>query len=157
MTVVSQPIAQTPIGTVVIGGRPYQVETNPEFIRFFGSLVGRVGGATGPGTVEIVSQQFEDAGIEETKALLYGMNSALMQAPSYAEIHERLTILERRALIPVGGVHVSLDSTNPATTLGYGTWTAIGTGTVLVGVDPGNSYWDAAGETGTRELQTVAP
>lgn len=49
--------------------------------------------------------------------------------------------------LPVGFVFTSMVNTDPATLLGYGTWTAIGTGRVLVGVDPADSAIDAPGKT----------
>jgi len=53
------------------------------------------------------------------------------------------------ALYPVGSVYTNASvSTNPATLLGFGTWTAFATGRVLVGVDSGNTAFDTLGETG---------
>ena len=49
---------------------------------------------------------------------------------------------------PVGAVFISVDSTNPATTLGYGTWVAFGAGRVLVGLDTGDTDFDTVEETG---------
>jgi hypothetical protein len=49
---------------------------------------------------------------------------------------------------PVGTIHITTSSANPATYLGYGTWAAYGTGRVLVGIDPSNPDYDTAGETG---------
>ncbi|HYE38154.1 phage baseplate protein [Methylocaldum sp.] len=49
--------------------------------------------------------------------------------------------------IKVDGLYLSLSSTNPATSLGYGTWEAFGTGRALVGIDPANTLMDTAGET----------
>jgi hypothetical protein len=37
------------------------------------------------------------------------------------------------SLYPVGSVIVTTNSTNPATTLGFGTWVQIAQGTVLTG------------------------
>ena len=52
-------------------------------------------------------------------------------------------------LYPVGSVYTNASvSTNPATLLGFGTWTAFGAGRVMVGFDSGNSLFDAAEETG---------
>ena len=52
-------------------------------------------------------------------------------------------------LYPVGSVYTNATvSTNPATLLGFGTWTAFGAGRVMVGFDSGNSLFDAAEETG---------
>lgn len=49
---------------------------------------------------------------------------------------------------PVGAVFVSVVSTNPATLLGFGTWSAFGAGRVLVGLDAGDPAFDTAEETG---------
>jgi len=50
--------------------------------------------------------------------------------------------------LPVGFVFISVAATNPATLLGYGTWTAFGAGRVLIGLDSGDGDFDAAEETG---------
>jgi hypothetical protein len=49
---------------------------------------------------------------------------------------------------PVGSVFISVVSTNPATLLGYGTWSAFGAGRVLVGLDSGDTAFDTVEETG---------
>jgi hypothetical protein len=48
---------------------------------------------------------------------------------------------------PVGSLFVAVVPTSPATLLGYGTWSAIGTGQVPVGVDSGDAAIDAAEKT----------
>jgi hypothetical protein len=53
------------------------------------------------------------------------------------------------AIYPVGSIYTNAtSSTNPATLLGFGTWTAFGAGRVMVGFDSGNALFDTAGETG---------
>ena len=53
------------------------------------------------------------------------------------------------AAYPVGSIYVNAtDDTNPATLLGFGTWTAFGTGKVLVGQDTGDASFDVLEETG---------
>lgn len=53
------------------------------------------------------------------------------------------------AVYPVGSVYVNAsDATNPATLLGFGTWTAFGAGKVPVGIDSGDTDFDTAEETG---------
>jgi hypothetical protein len=52
-------------------------------------------------------------------------------------------------LYPVGSVYTNASvSTNPATLLGFGTWTAFGAGRVPVGFDSSNALFDSAEETG---------
>lgn len=54
-----------------------------------------------------------------------------------------------KLLYPVGSIYVNAtSSTNPATLLGFGTWSAFGAGRVMVGFDSGNSLFDTAEETG---------
>ena len=52
------------------------------------------------------------------------------------------------ALFPVGAIYTAVVSTNPATLIGFGTWTAFGAGRVMVGFDSGNALFDSAEETG---------
>lgn len=49
---------------------------------------------------------------------------------------------------PVGSVFIAVVATNPATLLGYGTWSAFGAGRVLVGLDSGDTDFDVVEETG---------
>lgn len=56
---------------------------------------------------------------------------------------------------PVGSVFISAVSTNPATLLGYGTWSAIGAGRVLVGLDAGDPDFDTLEETGGAKSITL--
>ena len=57
---------------------------------------------------------------------------------------------------PAGSVFLSVVSTNPATLLGYGTWTAIAAGRMLVGLDSGDTDFDTAEETGGAKTKTIA-
>ena len=52
-------------------------------------------------------------------------------------------------LFPVGSIYTNaVDSTNPGTLLGFGTWTAFGAGRVPVGFNASNPLFDTAEETG---------
>jgi hypothetical protein len=52
-------------------------------------------------------------------------------------------------LYPVGSIYTNASvSTNPATLLGFGTWTAFAAGRVMVGFDSSNALFDTAEETG---------
>ena len=53
------------------------------------------------------------------------------------------------AIYPVGSIYTNAtSSTNPGTSLGFGTWTAFGAGRVMVGFNSGNALFDTAEETG---------
>lgn len=53
------------------------------------------------------------------------------------------------ALYPVGSIYTNAAvSTNPATLLGFGTWSSFGAGRFMVGLDAGNAAFDTAQETG---------
>ena len=54
-----------------------------------------------------------------------------------------------QAVYPVGSIYINASSaTNPATLLGFGTWTAFGAGRVMVGLDAADALFDTAEETG---------
>jgi hypothetical protein len=55
----------------------------------------------------------------------------------------------REALYPVGSIYTNAsNSANPATFLGFGTWTAFGAGRVMVGHNASDPLFDTAEETG---------
>lgn len=57
---------------------------------------------------------------------------------------------------PVGSVFISVVSTDPHTLLGFGTWSAIAEGRMLVGLDSGDADFNEAEETGgakTKDLE----
>jgi hypothetical protein len=56
---------------------------------------------------------------------------------------------------PINSIYISVVNTNPATTLGFGTWIAFGTGRVLVGFDAGQTEFDTAEETGGAKTHTL--
>jgi hypothetical protein len=55
---------------------------------------------------------------------------------------------------PIGSVFIAIVSTDPATLLGFGTWSAIAAGRVLVGLDAGQAKYDTPEETGGAETST---
>jgi hypothetical protein len=48
---------------------------------------------------------------------------------------------------PIGSIFISAVATDPATLLGFGTWSAHGAGRVLVGIDPGDPDFGVLGAT----------
>ena len=57
---------------------------------------------------------------------------------------------------PVGSIYINAAvSTNPATLLGFGTWTAFGAGRVMVGIDGTQSEFDTLEETGGAKTHTL--
>jgi hypothetical protein len=62
------------------------------------------------------------------------------------------------AVYPVGSIYINAGvSTNPATLLGFGTWTAFGAGKVLVGLDSADALFDTLEETGgSKDAITVS-
>ena len=66
----------------------------------------------------------------------------------------RLHVLE--TIYPVGSIYINAAvTTNPATLLGFGTWSSFGTGRCLVGYSPTDSDFDALQETGGAKTHTL--
>ena len=57
---------------------------------------------------------------------------------------------------PIGSVFLSVVATNPNTLLGFGTWSQIGGGKVLVGQTDGDADFNVAEETGGDKTKTIA-
>jgi len=57
---------------------------------------------------------------------------------------------------PVGSVYIAVVSTNPATALGCGTWSALGAGRTLVGYNASDTDFDSAKETGGAKTVAAA-
>lgn len=61
-----------------------------------------------------------------------------------------------KLLFPIGSIYTNAsDNTNPGTLLGFGTWTAFGTGRVLVGIDTVQTEFDTIGETGGEKTHIL--
>jgi hypothetical protein len=61
-----------------------------------------------------------------------------------------------QSLYPVGSIYINAGvSTNPATLLGFGTWTAFGAGRVMVGLNGADALFDSLEETGGSKDATV--
>ena len=59
-------------------------------------------------------------------------------------------------IYPVGSIYINAtNSTNPATLLGFGTWSSFGAGRVLVGIDSSDTDFDTSQETGGAKTHTL--
>ena len=59
-------------------------------------------------------------------------------------------------IYPVGSIYINAGvATNPGTLLGFGTWSAFGTGRTIVGVDSSDTDFDAVRETGGEKTHTL--
>ncbi len=84
----------------------------------------------------------EFTGTPTVPTAAFGTNTT--QAASTAFVQAALA-----ALYPVGSIYTNASvSTNPATLLGFGTWSAFAAGRVLVGLNASNALFDTAEETG---------
>ena len=61
----------------------------------------------------------------------------------------------RQTTYPIGSLYVSVNNTNPAISLGFGTWAAFGAGRTLVGVNTADSDFNAANKTGGAKTHTL--
>lgn len=85
MTTLTQPRGQIAIGWAVVAGQRVPVICDPEWVRFFSTLVDRAGGTTGVSTTELVESAYEDAGLEEVKIGLYQLRDEFNQMPRAVE------------------------------------------------------------------------
>ena len=111
------------------------------------------------------------AGVYEPADAALQTHIAAAHAPSNAQKNSDITKAEIEAKLtgqiashthagdseafPVGAVFIAVVATDPATLLGYGTWSAIAAGRMLVGLDSGDTDFDAAEETGGAKTHTL--
>lgn len=93
MTVaLTPPKAQVPIATVDVGGRSFACTIHPEWLRYLAQgLFDRAGGTSGSSSNDLSASAFEDAGIEEAKAVLYGLRDGLNSTPPVAPVDSPLS------------------------------------------------------------------
>lgn len=72
----------------------------------------------------------------------YGTNTTQLATTAFVQA-------AMQAMYPVGSVYINASSTtSPTTLLGFGTWSEIGAGKVLIGQDTGVALFDTLGNTG---------
>lgn len=82
-----------------------------------------------------------------------GNNSTALSTTAYADA---AIAAAKAALYPVGSIYINAGvTTNPATLLGFGTWTAFGAGRVMVGLNASDALFDALEETGGSKDATL--
>jgi hypothetical protein len=88
-------------------------------------------------------------GIPAAPTAAYGTNTTQLATTAFVTAALQL-------IYPVGSIYTNASSaTNPATLIGFGTWTAFGTGRVLVGINGADSSFDVLGETGGSKDSVV--
>lgn len=82
-----------------------------------------------------------------------GNNSTALSTTAYTDA---AIAAAKQALYPVGSIYINAGvTTDPATLLGFGTWTAFGAGRVMVGLNGSDALFDALEETGGSKDATV--
>jgi hypothetical protein len=62
----------------------------------------------------------------------------------------------KKDIYPIGSIYINAtDSTNPGTLLGFGTWTAFGSGRVPVGYNSSDTDFNAGEKTGGAKTHTL--
>ena len=80
----------------------------------------------------------------------------IVDDPSGTPTSKKITVANFLSfLYPVGHIYTSTVSTSPATLFGFGTWSAFAAGRVLVGIDAGQTEFDAVEETGGAKTHTL--
>ena len=97
MTALVPPLPTRVIGYAVINGQQVPVMSEINWYRYWANgIYDRIGGAVGSSTDDLSASQFEDAGIEEAKALIYANHDAISQANEVASLREELATLRQR-------------------------------------------------------------
>jgi hypothetical protein len=104
--------------------------------------------STGTGSV-VLSASPTFTGTPASPTASFGTNTT--QLATTAFVQAALQVLH-----PVGSIYINAtNATNPASLLGFGTWTSFGAGRVLVGLNPSDSAFDTLQETGGSKDATL--
>lgn len=95
------------------------------------------------------------AGLTATTDNFMIANSSAWASRTPAQAAATLQVEIGKLMYPVGCIYTSVNSTNPNTSLGFGTWTAFGAGRVPVGFSSGETEFDTDEETGGAKTVTL--
>jgi hypothetical protein len=138
------------VGVVVPAGKTMTVWSDGTNFAFqnthlVGTVVGNVtgdltGNVTGNVTGNLNGNLTAAAPTAATQA--FGNNTTAIATTAFVQA-------ALQALHPVGSIYINAGvTTNPATLLGFGTWTAFGAGRVMVGLNGADPLFDTLEETG---------
>ena len=121
-----------------------------------------IGGETGVTGVDTnkgldLNSGIAEAKVDETTTTFDSGNIAVKDGGIDSDKIDNSVILAViNATYPVGSIYTNATvSTNPATLLGVGTWTAFGAGRVIVGLNGADTDFDTIGETGGTKSETL--
>lgn len=108
------------------------------------------------GGIAIASQAAQDFIFAASSTQLGRLAAVSGRVPKYNGSAWTMEIVDGGNAHPIGTVLEFVVSTNPATSLGYGTWVAFGTGRATVGIDAGDADFDTVEETGGAKTHTLS-
>jgi len=99
-------------------------------------------------------------GVPVAPTAVAGTNTTQLATTAYstaaiAAIPEVTAAVVNALSYPVGSIYISILSTNPATSLGIGTWIGFGFGRTLVGINATDADFNTSEETGGNKTHTL--
>lgn len=116
-----------------------------------------VTGITAAKANEILGNSVTSAELDEDGNLVFTRyNGSEVNAGNFNDVVNELVLAAVfEQAWPLGSIHISVNPANPAVTLGGGVWQAWGSGRVPVGVDTGQTEFNAVEETGGSKTHTL--
>jgi hypothetical protein len=126
----------------------------PAFLRMWGVLVTRTGGIGGDGGQDDFTLQSPAFGEEEALALELGNRPP--EEPQPPDIPIVMQPTTSGEAWPIGSIFICATASNPFDLLGYGSWTAFGSGRVPVGLNAADPDFDTLEETGGSKTSAIS-